>query len=415
MERCDAPTAHETKTKCCPTENGSLSAAMGRGTTRRNTYFTYLTVMYQTDHANQYRRNDKGDPASNVSRLSSAFARSCCSGMPQVIYYHPGAGTETSRTAKILGATLGNDVPQDIAESYRFICNNHRAEDELVFIGFSRGAFTARSVAGMVCALGFLNRAGIDQLPHVFRDYCNWSSWRDKSKFCEKVHLVGFTLENLEKNRKRYARVYDESRRPWGGDKEGMKAGLLEEKRELFGMIVDINLAKGSDAKVKVAEAYWGKLAEVGLFSPIYLLYAHLMLIPPQHRMLITHKAKTKRSMISRGASDPHIEEHTKNGADDASKSNKPQTVEDSRDSADPIVGKVLAIGQSIYHSPPTTTLTLSSPPGVWDTVGSLGIPKTPLSRNKTRRTQEVRSNLRKPPFHQHKPILTPIRFNSKA
>jgi len=406
-------------------------------------------VMYQTVHANQYRRNDKGDPASNVSRLSSAFARSCCSGMPQVIYYHPGAGTETSITAQVLGATFGNDVPQDIAESYRFICNNHRAQDELVFIGFSRGAFTARSVAGMVCALGFLNRAGIDQLPHVFRDYCNWSSWRDKSKFCKKVHLVGFTLENLEKNRKRYARVYHEARRPWGGDKEGMKAGLLKAKRELFGMIVDINLAKGSDAKVKVAETYRGKLAEVGLFSPIYILYAHVMLIGArQHRMLITHKAKTKRSgltpnestlstgtgvkediseaelnngpgsshpTISRGASDPHIEEHMKNGADDAPKSTKPQTPEDSRDSADPIVGKVLAIGQSIYHSPPTTTLTLSSPPGVWDTVGSLGIPKTPLSRNTTRRTQEVRSNLRKPPSHQHKPILTPIRFNSKA
>jgi len=57
-------------------------------------------------------RNDKVDPASNVSRLSGAFAQSCCSGMPQVVFYHPGAGTEQSLVAQYLGAIFGHGVPQ---------------------------------------------------------------------------------------------------------------------------------------------------------------------------------------------------------------------------------------------------------------------------------------------------------------
>jgi len=87
---------------------------------------------------------------------------------------------------------------QDIAETYRFICGNYRPEDELILLGFSRGAFTARSIAGMVCGLGFLSRAGIDQLPHIFRDYRHWSSWKNEKQFDDEIHLRAFTIENLE-------------------------------------------------------------------------------------------------------------------------------------------------------------------------------------------------------------------------
>ena len=57
-------------------------------------------------------RNARVDPASNVSRLSNAFARKCCSGMSQIIYYHAGVGTEVFQMAKIVGGTLGRGIIQ---------------------------------------------------------------------------------------------------------------------------------------------------------------------------------------------------------------------------------------------------------------------------------------------------------------
>jgi hypothetical protein len=43
-----------------------------------------------------------------------------------------------------------------------------------VLLGYSRGAFTARSVAGMVSDLGLLTREGMAYFYPVFKDMQNW-------------------------------------------------------------------------------------------------------------------------------------------------------------------------------------------------------------------------------------------------
>ena len=52
----------------------------------------------------------------------------------------------------------------------------------------------------MVCNLGFLNRAGLDELPQIFHDYHHWADWTSESEYDENEYLCGFNLEN-------YARV----------------------------------------------------------------------------------------------------------------------------------------------------------------------------------------------------------------
>ncbi|KAF4482231.1 Uncharacterized protein CGGC5_v009955 [Colletotrichum fructicola Nara gc5] len=121
--------------------------------------------------------NAEGGIQTNVGRLATVVAHKCCNGMPQVVYYHRGAGTEQSLTARALGGLFGQGVVADIADAYRFVCENYNYGDELIFTGFSRGAFTARSVANMVCMLGLLNSFGLDNFAAIFKDYQNFSNW----------------------------------------------------------------------------------------------------------------------------------------------------------------------------------------------------------------------------------------------
>jgi hypothetical protein len=175
-----------------------------------------------------------------------------------------------------LGVEFIRFVFQDIAETYRFICDNYRAYDELFLIGFSRGAFTARSIASMVCSLGFLNRAGIEQLPHIFSDYSHWSSWTHASQFNDQLHLRAFTLENMEKNEE-FDVFWKKIEAKEGHSKESeptytprskslLKVELQNDKDILFRNIVGANRkrASGTDEAAQVAKLYRDMLVKVG-------------------------------------------------------------------------------------------------------------------------------------------------------
>lgn len=66
---------------------------------------------------------------------------------------------------------MGWGLDTDICEAYDFISNNYEAGDELFFFGFSRGAFTVRSVAGLVCDVGVLSLAHMSRFPEMWRAY----------------------------------------------------------------------------------------------------------------------------------------------------------------------------------------------------------------------------------------------------
>ncbi|KAK4184895.1 hypothetical protein QBC35DRAFT_504961 [Podospora australis] len=279
--------------------------------------------------------NEAGSgPPTNVARLSGAVAHKCCSGMTQIVYYHPGAGTETSKTARVIGGAFGIGIGQDIVESYRFICDNYNPGDEIIIIGFSRGAFTARSIAGMVCALGFLNRAGLDQLGKIFHDYETWQSWGDK-KFDPKDAvgpLTCLTLENLKRLKRLEAsskqRQLDKDHKegktpnkapvevpvPNQQTDDELETALKEERARRF---KEMAALKTPDRKKGQSKMQLGKIAE---------LY---------RKMLADHGLSL-----------------AKNGV--------------------PFEGKVKAVG-------------------VWDTVGSLGIPEIPPFYHAGRSEQELK------------------------
>lgn len=60
---------------------------------------------------------------------------------------------------------------QNIREVYNFVCTNFVDGDEIILVGFSRGAFTARSAADMIASIGLLTPAGLDHFYTIFEDY----------------------------------------------------------------------------------------------------------------------------------------------------------------------------------------------------------------------------------------------------
>ncbi|KAI6782154.1 uncharacterized protein J7T54_002391 [Emericellopsis cladophorae] len=111
---------------------------------------------------------------SNVTRISRCFKRRCSDGRLQIISYESGVGTGSSTFDTITGGAFGLGLSERVREAYSYLCANYMDGDEIFLVGFSRGAFTARSVAGMVSNLGLLTREGVERFYIIFTDMQHW-------------------------------------------------------------------------------------------------------------------------------------------------------------------------------------------------------------------------------------------------
>ncbi|KAI9166767.1 hypothetical protein HJFPF1_02881 [Paramyrothecium foliicola] len=113
---------------------------------------------------------------SNVTRISRIFKRRCSDGRAQIISYESGVGTGSNIIDSVTGGAFGLGLTERVRESYSFLCANYVSGDEIILVGFSRGAFTVRSVAGMVGNLGLLTREGVEHFYPIFKDMQNWEN-----------------------------------------------------------------------------------------------------------------------------------------------------------------------------------------------------------------------------------------------
>ena len=72
---------------------------------------------------------------------------------------------------RIAGGLTGSGIKENIREAYSFLATNYIEGDDIFLLGFSRGAFTARSVGGMIIDLGLLTKAGLPYFGEIFEDY----------------------------------------------------------------------------------------------------------------------------------------------------------------------------------------------------------------------------------------------------
>jgi len=98
----------------------------------------------------------------------------------QLVYYQAGIGTYTSNVlqtpivegmSKLLDQMIAWNLPDHIKDGYLFLMQNYRAGDQICIFGFSRGAFTARALAGMLQKVGLLPPCNLEQLPFAYAMY----------------------------------------------------------------------------------------------------------------------------------------------------------------------------------------------------------------------------------------------------
>src|SRR5688500_2204086 len=84
----------------------------------------------------------------NVLKLKNAIPTIAPDGVEQCVYYDVGVGAGS--LLERLPGLFGSGVGRNVQEAYRYIVDHYALGDELYFIGFSRGAYTVRSVVGML-------------------------------------------------------------------------------------------------------------------------------------------------------------------------------------------------------------------------------------------------------------------------
>lgn len=154
---------------------------------------------------------------SNVTKLCRLIARigtspsSPSKKWHQIVYYDSGIGTgNLSRfEARRQGGT-GAGLSENVIEAYNFIVMNYVPGDEIFCFGFSRGAYTARAVAGLVSDIGVIRPIDMHFFPEVYRAYMqndegmefrDTQAWKwfvegKLSKKGEKLKMQGVSFEN---------------------------------------------------------------------------------------------------------------------------------------------------------------------------------------------------------------------------
>lgn len=127
---------------------------------------------------------DQQGAPTNVTKMARAILPRAASGDPQLVYYDEGVGTGNALD-RFMGGTMGIGLGQNVQQAYRFLALNYEPGDRIIMFGFSRGAFTVRSLAGLVGLVGLLHKGDLDCMTQV------WDYYRTKPDERNPTQLKG--------------------------------------------------------------------------------------------------------------------------------------------------------------------------------------------------------------------------------
>lgn len=97
----------------------------------------------------------------NVWRLYEALD---LSGSDQIATFGDGVGTSQLKFLRLLGLALGIGVKKNTLQLYKFLCRSYEDDDRIWCFGFSRGAFTVRTLAGLIQHQGLVSFRSEEEL-----------------------------------------------------------------------------------------------------------------------------------------------------------------------------------------------------------------------------------------------------------
>ncbi|GAA5497629.1 hypothetical protein Rhal01_03825 [Rubritalea halochordaticola] len=94
----------------------------------------------------------------------------------QCTFYDPGVGTNKLRYT---GGMFGVGISKNIIECYNYIVANYQPGDRIYLFGFSRGAFTVRSLASLLSIVGIVKRSMMSEmrLKEAYSIYRGWQTY----------------------------------------------------------------------------------------------------------------------------------------------------------------------------------------------------------------------------------------------
>lgn len=150
------------------------------------------------------------DPFTNVLKIYRLIDTNS-----QLCYYQPGIGSSRdfdsvntwsrylswSRLKNLLDSMFAFCLDDHIVSAYLFLMTHYEVNDQIYMFGFSRGAFIARVLAGMLERVGLLN-VGLDDMVHMaWKIYENW-------EFAEQPLQPNYATTLIQEFTKTFCRDY---------------------------------------------------------------------------------------------------------------------------------------------------------------------------------------------------------------
>lgn len=107
----------------------------------------------------------------NVIKMARAILPEGQDGTTQVVFYDEGVGTSGGTIERLTGGAFGVGLSENVLDAYLFLLHNYVDGDAIYLFGFSRGAYTARSVVGLVRKCGLLHKRHADRLSEAYDLY----------------------------------------------------------------------------------------------------------------------------------------------------------------------------------------------------------------------------------------------------
>jgi uncharacterized protein (DUF2235 family) len=135
----------------------------------------------------------------NVQKIFDLILKRDSNGIAQAKFYDEGIGAQGGMVTRMLNGATGKGIDDNIKDIYKCIVWNYEPGDEIYLFGFSRGAYTARSLAGLIRKCGILKKSDLSLITKAYELYRDRNitpnseeTKKFKNEYCFEVSNIKF-------------------------------------------------------------------------------------------------------------------------------------------------------------------------------------------------------------------------------